>query len=119
MSDLTAREKTIYAFAKVEAWIEQYAKANELAKDWLTNSLAELLTGTGPQPTPKRHYKMRAKVAASLTTTNPKGKGRQGGSSAWWAKMTKHERSVEMRRRMKVRSRNAAAAEDRPKGGVA
>ena len=94
-----ATEQTIYAFAHVEAWLEQYAKQSRLNAAELIADVAGLLKPNG--------------VQVSSGVQKPNGVRRKPGISAYWSKMTKEERSKEIKRRQKI------ARSKYPAGGVA
>jgi len=102
-----AREKQIYAFAKVEAWLEEYARQHDLQARDLASTVATMLMPNGTERT-----QTRKKVV-----THGKKKF-TGGPKAYWASMTKEQRSVEMKRRMDIRMKKYGY-NNRPKGGVA
>lgn len=111
----------VYAYAKVESWLLNYAEKNNLRALELTTNVADMLaTGSINEATPVVKKVGRPKLM--LASTPGIGKSAPNPNSvhpakAYWAKLTPEQRRTEMARRMKVRLKKAKQRQ--PMGGVA
>jgi hypothetical protein len=133
MSTVSVGEReTIYASARVEGWLEEYAKRKELVAGELIASVARALLGEQEQGQPGQP-RVKPVGVKPVAKRGPYGPRRQpkvmtpqkSGARGWargWGGMTKEQRSAEMKRRMKVAKQNRdkkAGEQGQPKGGVA
>lgn len=115
-----ATEQTIYAYAHVESWLEQYAKQSRLnAAELIADVAGRLLKPNGVQDV----NGVQARKPNGVQARGNFGDGARKASfmSSYWSKLTKEQRSKEMKRRQKVAADRRAKGlrHGHPAGGVA
>lgn len=120
ISKLGVAEKIGYAVATVEHWLQGFAEQEGLGMAELTVRVAEYFA---PAPAPPAQMNPYALTSPVPSTNQKKAKS----VSTYWSRMTKAQRSAEMKKRMLVRKHRAqlgqvggaAGAGKFPLGGVA